>query len=587
MFTGILGTVLLFVSMITLSGIAKNSSNANISLCPRSYLAPNKLSPSNTHLCGTIAAGLKLRFKNYQQPRYAKQNKTLSHLAILLLSISCDVETNPGPDYPCGSCGSEVLDSDPAVDCDSCGMWFHLQCQGLDTAWYQQLVDHDQSFAWTCTAYDNLNYSNVSSILSVSSLNSFSSLPDENMQIPNNAGRHDHSSEPSQNKCKFISKLKILCVNCQSIVNKKHEFQNMIQTHNPDIVTATESWLKKEHFTSEIFPSTLGYSVFRRDRPIGKGGGVFIMVKNNLLPSEQPKLNTDCEIIWIKLEIKGTKPLYISSYYKPSESDAKSLLEFEKSLELVRSLKGTKLIFGDFNLPKLAWDSQHTPSFKPGCSTNAVYDKFLEVLDDHSLTQMVSENTRNDNILDFFLISNHTLVKKVEIIPGISDHDIISTIVNARPTILKQKPRTCHLYNKANWSEFRKHVKTSIDELLQICDSLSVEDLWTQFKNILEAGIAKYVPLKRIGFKKSLPWVNKEIKKLIHKRDHLYQKAKRNRNNHEQWNKFKKLKSLIRTKIKKSYNSYLEHILDIADTDGTDTQCKFSSKNLYTLIKKL
>ena len=133
-----------------------------------------------------------------------------------------------------------------------------------------------------------------------------------------------------------------------------------------------------------------------------------------MLPTVQQKLNTNCEIIWIKLEIKGSKPFYISSYYKPNESDINSLLELEKSLDQARKLKGTKVILGDFNLPKLTWDClDHTPSLKPGCNTSTVYDNFTELLDDHDLSQMVSENTRKDNVSDLLLISNPTLVNNI------------------------------------------------------------------------------------------------------------------------------------------------------------------------------
>ena len=226
-----------------------------------------------------------------------------------------------------------------------------------------------------------------------------------------------------------------MSINCQY-----NTLKNLLVDQNPDIVTATESWLNKEHYKNEIFPANLGYTVFRRDKLKGKGGGVFILVKTNLLPSEQANLNTNCEIIWIKIEIKGSKPLFLASFYKPHELDTDSILELGKSLDLARNLKGTKLILGDFNLPKLNWDSDHTPHLKVGLNTGPVYDKFLDIIDDHNLVQMVNEGTRNENILDL-LTSNYTLVNNVKIIPGISDHDIISTEISSRHTLLEQKPR--------------------------------------------------------------------------------------------------------------------------------------------------
>ena len=60
--------------------------------------------------------------------------------------------------------------------------------------------------------------------------------------------------------------LKVLNINCQSIVNKKAEFQIIIDNHKPDIVVGTESWLNKTHLSSEVFPNSLGYTPFRQDR---------------------------------------------------------------------------------------------------------------------------------------------------------------------------------------------------------------------------------------------------------------------------------------------------------------------------------
>ena len=140
-----------------------------------------------------------------------------------------------------------------------------------------------------------------------------------------------------------------------------------------------------------------------------------------------------------------------------------------------------------------------------------MYDKFLGILDDHDMTQMVSESTRNDKVLDLLLISNPTLINKIQIIPGISDHDIVSAIVNARPTILKQKPRKCTIYSKANWPEFQKCMLSAQNDIINLQDTSTVEDLWVRFKTAIETGISKCFPVKTIGSKKALPWVTKSI----------------------------------------------------------------------------
>lgn len=67
--------------------------------------------------------------------------------------------------------------------------------------------------------------------------------------------------------------LRLLQVNCRSIYNKVHQLNTLVDSSNADIVIGTESWLKEEVSSLEVFPKT--FEVYRRDRE-GKGGGVFI-----------------------------------------------------------------------------------------------------------------------------------------------------------------------------------------------------------------------------------------------------------------------------------------------------------------------
>ena len=46
-----------------------------------------------------------------------------------------------------------------------------------------------------------------------------------------------------------------------------------------------------------------------------------------------------------------------------------------------------------------------------------------------------------NNILDLFLTTNHTLVNSVNIIPGLSDHDIIEGVVDIKPVSTKKVPK--------------------------------------------------------------------------------------------------------------------------------------------------
>ena len=67
------------------------------------------------------------------------------------------------------------------------------------------------------------------------------------LPFANQGQKNSHSSYK-------ISQLKVLNVNCQSIVNKKADFHDLIDKHKLDIiVVGTESWLTPNHLSSEFF----------------------------------------------------------------------------------------------------------------------------------------------------------------------------------------------------------------------------------------------------------------------------------------------------------------------------------------------
>jgi hypothetical protein len=94
----------------------------------------------------------------------------------------------------------------------------------------------------------------------------------------------------------------LLQVNCRSIYKKNLEFWNLVDTYNPDIIIGTESWLREEIRSTEIF--RVDFTNFRRDRH-ARGAGVFICVKNNIACS---KLWVDDEFEIIAMEVKDSDP---------------------------------------------------------------------------------------------------------------------------------------------------------------------------------------------------------------------------------------------------------------------------------------
>ena len=133
---------------------------------------------------------------------------------------------------------------------------------------------------------------------------------------------------------------------------------------------------------------------------------------------------------------------------------------------------------------------------KSGLGFPAIYEDFISLLDDFSLVQVVSEPTRGENVLDFFLTSNHTLVNDIKISPGIADHDIVVANVNVKPKISKQVPRKVPLFRKANWTDFKIYMAKKKTEILDNFQQESVEEIWNTFKIALQKGISQFVPIE-------------------------------------------------------------------------------------------
>ena len=96
----------------------------------------------------------------------------------------------------------------------------------------------------------------------------------------------------------------------------------------------------------EIFPDAVP-----KERAIDANDGVFIAFKYDLLCTETPEMDTNCEIVRCKMNIIGYMTLYFGSFYQPPDKiDNDYLEEFNSSLSRIMSNGNAHvLVGGDFN----------------------------------------------------------------------------------------------------------------------------------------------------------------------------------------------------------------------------------------------
>ena len=59
---------------------------------------------------------------------YCNDKRYSIMLVFIVLILSGDIESNPGPTQYCPICEGRVLDHHNAILCDGCNNWHHIQC---------------------------------------------------------------------------------------------------------------------------------------------------------------------------------------------------------------------------------------------------------------------------------------------------------------------------------------------------------------------------------------------------------------------------------------------------------------------------
>ena len=489
--------------------------------------------------------------------------------------------------------------------CDQCDHWFHKTCVSMSSNEYKDVGDQ----SWRCIhcktvncssfLYNgyNLNVTNSFDILASipgddsvfrpeTSLKSVSSPfaprahsspmrtskngSASNQNIKSSVGssstRYTDSTCEQKNPTEKQTNFRVLVSNANSVKGKQAEIAELLEYTDADVALFCETKLDASVNFSEFLPKNYSGHL-RKDRTYW-GGGVLIALKTHYVVDEVELVNIDCEVVWAKIALTGSPPLYIASFYrpehKPGESNIASLEALEKSLDLIAALtknntKSTILIGGDFNADGIDWDAGLV---KSDCEKVGVCNKVIEIFDKFHLTQLQKSPTRGNAILDLFATNKPGLVKSIKNIPGIADHDtlVIDSDIKAQTT--KKSPRKIYLWKDADWDGIRQDVKTFGQIYLQECDTRKIEENYSHIENHLKSVMnnEKLLPRKMTRTRMDLPWFSSELKRMCKRKRRLFNRAKKT--GHPQHKKlYSEAQKSTQSALKKARWQYLNNIL--------------------------
>ena len=113
------------------------------------------------------------------------------------------------------------------------------------------------------------------------------------------------------------------------------------------------------------------------------------------------------------------------------------------------------------------------------------------------------------------------LVQNASILPGLSNHDIVSVEILISPVRMKQPCIKIFFWKKWKFDFINKDLAeyyTSISN--DMLESLSVNDLWINLKHVLSTTMEKDIPTKMISLNTNIPWFKQTHKRAArHKRE--------------------------------------------------------------------
>ena len=230
--------------------------------------------------------------------------------------------------------------------------------------------------------------------------------------------------------------------------SKQAAFHATLDIHKPVIVLGCESKLCNSMCTYKFLPKN--YTVFRIDRN-ANGGGVIVAISDGIISYEIPDLDTDCEMIWTGFHFSGCKPLYLVSFYKPTNTTPQPLEalvpSYNKLITFHMRSSPNIIIGGDYNLPGIDWETLQT-----GCTNKSQHQVLHDFLLNNSLSQLISQATKptSNSILDLLITSSPNLIEDIQAATGISDHLAIIYNVDLEPHIPKKPSRKVYQFHKAD-----------------------------------------------------------------------------------------------------------------------------------------
>ncbi len=181
---------------------------------------------------------------------------------------------------------------------------------------------------------------------------------------------------------------------------KKDELLAYIDVEVLDVIAVTETWATSDHLMTEV--SIPGHESFHKNR-IHKKGGVICWIKSNYSAVKISKEDSEkYDTLYTEVAISRLNQLTIETVYRPPKQQAADDAALYEELKAITQNKQS-VITGDFNRSNIDWTTMNG---------DQEGHKLLGMLEDVVIFQIVTQPTREGNLLDLVLVSDADLARE-------------------------------------------------------------------------------------------------------------------------------------------------------------------------------
>ncbi len=300
--------------------------------------------------------------------------------------------------------------------------------------------------------------------------------------------------------------------NARSLLANGQEFKHFIKTLvvKPDIICIQETWLKPN-----LDFIMYGYSVIRKDRDLGKGGGCATFIKQGI-PYRQLGMGDDQECIMVEIWERGEE-IVIINYYNPCKN-----LELNNLLTIQGQNKNKVVWCADFNVHSTVWG---------GCHTDLNGRVIEELMEDRNLVCMndgrgtrINIKTGKESAIDLTLVSNSLAgVSNWEIWKNDtvgSDHYPVVCSIGERGEIRLNGGNLKWIFGKADWDKFQK---LNEEAIIKIDLSEDIDEMNNQITSTIIMAAENSIPRSSNRKERKLvPWWTEECQQAVKNRNKAF-----------------------------------------------------------------